>query len=42
MQMTRLYQDRIQPLLSKAGGVDVIDSKSGARIKYPGVATGRR
>lgn len=41
MQMTRLYQDRIQPLLSKAAGVEVLDGDT-ARTLLPGVAAGRR
>jgi regulator of protease activity HflC (stomatin/prohibitin superfamily) len=42
MQMTRLYQDRINALLPKAAGVDVVDPQGGAKAMLPGVSTGRR
>lgn len=42
MQMTRIYQDRITPLLTKAGGVEVLDRDGAAKTMLPGVSTGRR
>lgn len=40
-QMTRLYQERIRPLLNKAGGIDVVD-KDGAKLILPGVAAAKK
>jgi hypothetical protein len=37
MQMTRLYQDRVEPLLKKAGGVEVVDKDGAAHTILPGV-----
>lgn len=42
MQMLRIYQDRIRPLLARAAGVEVLDKNGGARTLLPGVAAGKR
>jgi regulator of protease activity HflC (stomatin/prohibitin superfamily) len=41
MQMTRLYQDRVEPLLKKAGGIEVLDKGGAAHTILPGVYTPR-
>lgn len=39
MQLTRLYYGRIEPLLKKAGSVDVMDKDGAAHTIMPGVLT---
>jgi regulator of protease activity HflC (stomatin/prohibitin superfamily) len=37
MLMTRYFYDRIEPLLKKAGGIDVVDKDGAVRTIHPGV-----
>lgn len=42
MQMTRLYYDRIEALLKKAGGVEVVDRDGAAHMILPGLTPAAR
>jgi regulator of protease activity HflC (stomatin/prohibitin superfamily) len=41
-QMSRLYGERIRPLLAKAGSVEVVDKDGGAKLILPGLAVAKK
>jgi hypothetical protein len=40
--MSRLYGERIRPLLAKAGSVEVVDKDGGAKLILPGLAVAKK